>query len=120
MTNYILLQGDENSWQTNIYREVSCGYVDGYSVGDRLLEGIVFKITTDGANVFCHVMREHEQRFNKLNQEYWFGEVINYAKNTDLLLSEYSECDVILYDLDKHYSQQLANFYKHPTISKLN
>ena len=56
--------------------------VDGYAAGDRLLEGVMFrvKIQADGS-LTCAVEPEYKKYFSQLNVEKWLAEVVQDVKD---------------------------------------
>lgn len=66
--------------------------VDGYSVGDRLLEGVLFDVYFDGDKVTkVKVDESCEDYYNDLNTKKWNKAVKEHAED---ILSEGDEVDV--------------------------
>ena len=68
----------------------SCGVVDhaildGYAVGDRLLEGVKFMVTILNDKVIANVHPEDADYFKRLNQKKWLKEVRKFAAETDVV-----------------------------------
>jgi len=58
--------------------------VDGYSFGDRLLEGVMFDITIESdGSLSAKVDKSAESYFEDLNKEKWLKEAIKYAERND-------------------------------------
>lgn len=58
---------------------------DGYAVGDRLLEGVMFDITVDFEArevVDVKVQKQYERYFDDLNTKKWLQEVKEHAQYT--------------------------------------
>ena len=62
-------------------------YIDGYSFGDILLEGIIFKIDKDFKCL--GVKRGYEDYIKKMDWQFWKNECNEYCKNIDVV-----ECPV--------------------------
>lgn len=66
--------------------------IDGYSVGDRILEGVMFKIKFKDVDVLSvEVREEHKKYFNQLNAELWLGRV---KKEAERLLRTGDEVEI--------------------------
>ena len=97
------------------------GYVDGYSFGDRLLEGVIFKIYVDQkGKLRAQVHPDSAKYFSKLNTKKWLKEAVEFAKCNDLFQSdpEENEDDVILYNHSKPFNEQQAYFEFEPTFKE--
>lgn len=58
--------------------------VDGYSFGDRLLEGVMFDITIESdGSLSAKVEKNAESYFEDLNKDKWLKEAIKYAERND-------------------------------------
>jgi len=75
--------------------------IDGYSFGDRLLEGVMFEIKFNNNDevISVEVQESAKGYFENLNQEKWLNAAKKYAES---ILSEGDEVD-IPYDLKKKY-----------------
>lgn len=64
-------------------------YVDGYQIGDRLLEGVVFKclLDEDGRGVSVEVQEEHRSYFSGLNMRHWLESVAQSVPEMDIVSS---------------------------------
>jgi hypothetical protein len=75
-------------------QEVSVAIVDGYTVGERLLEGVMFRVSiVDNELVVQLADPKDEPYFEKLNKDHWFKEVkefVQYSAPDDL---ECAECE---------------------------
>ncbi len=59
--------------------------VDGYSVGDRLLEGVMFEVAdSDGHPVAVGVTERYQAYFETLNREYWFSLIEDFCQDLDV------------------------------------
>lgn len=67
--------------------------VDGYSFGDRLLEGVMFEVEFDNNGDITSVKVEDESAdyFEQLNTEYWLGAAERYAEG---ILEEGDEVEI--------------------------
>ena len=65
--------------------EVEKVYIDGYPVGDRLLEGVMFECVIRGERVVVTgVTPTCEAYFDCLNRTKWIREVEEFAQTRDL------------------------------------
>lgn len=64
--------------------EVDHVLMDGYGVGDRLLEGVMFKITIKKENLIAHVQDEDKSYFtnNHISIKKWEKEMTDDAKES--------------------------------------
>ena len=65
-----------------------CGHkgsmlVDGYAFGDRLLEGVMFKITLKGRKVTAENLPEDEGYMAGLNKKLWLKAAVEFALDGD-------------------------------------
>lgn len=58
--------------------------MDGYSFGDRLLEGVMFEVRKDNKNFQVQISQESEDYFNGLNKKKWLKEATSYASKNDI------------------------------------
>ncbi len=73
--------------------EVDMILVDGYAVGDRLLEGVMFKVTHDDeGEVVVNVTEESAHYFNGLNEKKWLKEMKDYVDDGMDVCAECSQC----------------------------
>lgn len=71
-------------------RIVKTAYFDGYSFGDRLLEGVWFKATIqEDGTLEVEPCKKSESYLATLNRNYWIKEALQYAEGNDL----FSECE---------------------------
>lgn len=97
------------------------GWVNGYNFGDRLLEDVGFKITTDeNGHLKAEVHPDAANYFAKLNTKKWIDEAIEFARVNDLFQSDWdeNEDDVILYDHTKPFDEQQAYFEFEPIFKE--
>jgi len=58
--------------------------LDGYSVGDRLLEGMHFLLTiNDDGRLSVETPQSAKDYMSKLNEERWLKKALDYAKDND-------------------------------------
>jgi len=76
----------------------NCGTIkeallDGYPLGEQVLEGVVFLVVRNGAlNYDVRVHPDHAEYFEQLNQDKWFDEVRNYLEH----MEKRDEIDLLL------------------------
>lgn len=63
---------------------VDTAYIDGYHFGDRLLEGVMFRVTVKDGDLSVEVIEQCKKYFSRLNQEMWLGAALAYAKDNDI------------------------------------
>lgn len=66
--------------------EIDVAYLDGYAVGDRLLEGVMFECRIDPTtgpdwNITVNVCPQHAEYFTALNHEMWLTKMTDYAND---------------------------------------
>lgn len=96
---------------------VDYGYVDGYQFGDRLLEGVMFKITVTKQNKLkAEIAPGFEDSLEGLDKKYWLKLAVEHAETVDIFEadSKSSGEDVILYDHSKSFDKQIASFESEP------
>jgi hypothetical protein len=65
--------------------KVEKAYLDGYSVGDRLLEGVKFICSQNDDNTFIIEINEEDKPYlSKLNIEYWLDRAKISAEKQDI------------------------------------
>ncbi len=77
--------------------------VDGYSIAERLLEGILFDIHFDGTQVTSIKIDNEQMRkyfTSNFNKDEWYGKLKEYAEN---ILIEGDEVDVPKYIKDIYF-----------------
>jgi len=93
-------------------------WIDGYGVGDRVLEDVMFRlrVNAQGDGLEAAVGKSSAGYFKTLNSSYWLPKIIEYALQQDLFASsEHANDDaIVLYDWDKPYTEQAAHFYTTP------
>lgn len=82
-----------------IYNEA---YIDGYVFGDRLLEGVMFKITIDENKQFHAKFAWPDGYTEGLNETYWCKEAKECASTRDVFSSGLSRhsTDIFVYDTE--------------------
>jgi len=62
--------------------EAEFTHLDGYGIGDRLLEGVIFKVTIDENGEYqVKVLPEHAEYFSDLNEQKWIAALIKECKD---------------------------------------
>ena len=104
---------------TEIVEKVNYGWFDGYSIGERLLEGVMFRaeVIDNGTDIKITVGKSSERYFSDFNEENWLATAKRFALENDIFcLDEYSGDEVVLlYDFDKSLDDQSANWPYIPT-----
>lgn len=99
------------------YQKVDVAYIDGYDVGDRILDGVMFEVRVINDKFVVKVSPSHEWYFQKLNAEYWYPRLVEYCHTLDLFYADPCGGDVVCWDSAKPYNEQVAYFDKDPVIS---
>lgn len=60
--------------------EVEFGLVDGYDIGDRLLEGVYFEVRIKNGKYVVNVRADAKKYFDGLNTKKWLKDIKDYAK----------------------------------------
>lgn len=77
--------------------KVDYALLDGYNVGDRLLEGVMFEIRCINNNIYqAQVTKDCAEYFEDLNKQKWIKAMEEYAAETDVF--ECPECGEDIYD----------------------
>ena len=71
--------------------------IDGYGFGERMLEGVMFRVSVDenGGFLATPILGWHHPYLRTLNREYWENEALCYAKENDI-----AECPKCGQDVD--------------------
>lgn len=70
--------------------------LDGYSVGDRLLEGVMFECRKNDDGTFdVKVSPECAPYFSNLNEAKWLAAMKEYAEETDIFTCPNCRSDVV-------------------------
>lgn len=65
--------------------EIPFAFIDGYSFGDRLLEGAMFKITITKDNKFkAETLPKDKDYLDGLNMKKWMKAALEYVKDNDI------------------------------------
>ncbi len=84
--------------------------LDGYSVGDRLLEGMHFLLTiNDDGTLSVETPQSAKDYMSKLNEERWLKQALDYAKDNDFFEGLDGLEDINLVMTNGEY-----NFEQHP------
>jgi hypothetical protein len=79
--------------------------IDGYSFGDRMLEGVMFIITIeDDGSLSAEVHPNHANYFNQLNTQMWLERAVESAKTTDCFEGVDGAVDINLVMDDGRYN----------------
>lgn len=74
-------------------------YVDGYDFGDKLLEGILFRIVIENNKFTCNqVDLESFDYFETLNKKMWFKSAVTFAKQNDIFIAPNGNSDAWIVD----------------------
>ena len=72
-------------WQfTTDEKKYECAYIDGYLVGERLLEGVMFEIRIVGKKFKAKVIDQYKEYFETLNTKKWLKAVESYCAQNDM------------------------------------
>lgn len=63
---------------------ISTAYFDGYSFGDRLLEGVMFRATCENGNLVVSFVSPNGEYERLLNQQHWLVEAQKFAEGNDI------------------------------------
>ena len=84
--------------------------LDGYSVGERLLEGMHFLLTiNDDGRLSVETPQSAKDYMSKLNEERWLKQALDYVKDNDLFEGLDGLEDINLVMTNGEY-----NFEQHP------
>jgi len=83
-------------------------YLDGYAVGDRLLEGVRFEITLDNGKVKATTHPDAKDYMANLNEKKWLKEAVRTADGYDNLECPNCHGEVAM-GMDEHLNQILRN-----------
>ena len=74
-------------------------YVHGYYFGDRLMEGVLFKVRVVDGNTECFGLHpESEPYMTQFNWDYWKARCEEYCINIDIAQCPYCKEDVLVED----------------------
>lgn len=99
----------------NIFRPVDVAIIDGYSVGDRLLDGVKFEVRIVDDEFVVNVCPRFESYFDKLNTKMWLEKIAEYCHTVDVFESN-GEYEVVWYDDALPLDQHPARFLGKPII----
>lgn len=83
-------------------KKVNSAMIDGYSIAERLLEGVRFVLTIHEGGLEVSVHPDDQDYFEQFNQMKFYKLVLEEAKNEHALMGE-----TVLYDRDKVFSDQV-------------
>jgi hypothetical protein len=74
----VFVKGDEDA-----PTEIDVAFLDGYSVGDTLLEGVMFACTVHNGKIRVEVDPSCAKYFSGLNEKRWLAEMTEFANSED-------------------------------------
>lgn len=103
-------------------KPVTTAYLDGYHLGDRKLEGVLFKFRLVKNKLTVRVVKEHSDYFAKLNQSFWLKRAVEYIhedKDQELMADckikkgsySYNEKYVIYLEDDKVKPKKASRYF---------
>ena len=95
----------------NDFHEVNFAECDGYSVGERLLDGVMFIISIVENKFKAEIRPDYAEYFSKLNEQKWLLAIEDYCNQLDLFND-----DIICYDDKLSFDQQSFYCTKKPNI----
>jgi hypothetical protein len=102
------------------YQKTNEAYVDGYSFGDRLLEGVMFRITLVGNKFKAEVPPEFATYMEDLNEKKWLKAAEECCEEIDVfhasMDSHSPNNDVVCYDDEKALDEQTFGCKIKPNI----
>jgi len=110
---------DQIVGEPDVLEPAECGWLDGYRFGDRLLEGVMFRIGFDAdGKLTASVGEDSKAYFARLNAKKWLKEAVKTAIVTDVFSTSATANDdaAVLYDHSKSHSEQIAHFEKEPVF----
>ncbi len=112
VTKYVFIECDNNG---ELHEVLDYVILDGYHVGDRLLEDLPFHIraNADRTDLEVSVPKHYAEYFDQFNKEKFLKAAKEYALTNDIFDTD-GEIEGILYDLDKPFDQQSARFEEEP------
>jgi hypothetical protein len=66
--------------------DLTHAYIDGYDIGERLLEGVPFKVELTGRKFKCSTTPGSETYMDSLNKKKWLREARAYAATQDFFM----------------------------------
>jgi hypothetical protein len=64
--------------------KIQTALFDGYPVGDRLLENVMFIVTVNGGKLDVKIHPDDKDYFSNLNESYWLKKVADYVQDYDI------------------------------------
>jgi uncharacterized protein (UPF0212 family) len=95
--------------------EIECGLLDGYLVGDTLLEGVMFEIRNINGKPDVKVEDESKEYFEELNSKKWLDAVKYSLKDMDSLT-----CPKCKSDIENPFYKEPSEKIKPKKIAVLN
>ena len=83
-------------FETEDGQQLDTAIFDGYPVGDRLLEGVLFIVKIVEGKLEVTIHPNNEKYFSTLNTEYWLKEVTDYVQDYDVFTHPKNGEDVYL------------------------
>lgn len=71
----------------NCGKELEFVYVDGYAFGDKLMEGVLFKVSLSEEGWLCLGLKaaEDSKYMEQFNWSYWKSSCLEYCKTVDFV-----------------------------------
>lgn len=85
---------------------VDAVYFDGYAFGDRLLEGVMFKLTKEG-EVYFKDDPATDAYVQQLNTEYWLTAAVDWIEDNDIADCVYCQGEILLNGYSKEYTDEV-------------
>ena len=89
-------------FETEDEQQLDTAIFDGYPVGDRLLEGVLFIVKIVEGKLDVTIHPDYEDYFSKLNTEYWLKKVTDYVQDCDIFAHPENLDDVYLVTDEPH------------------
>lgn len=83
-------------FETENGQQLDTAFFDGYPVGDRTLDGVLFIVKIANGKLNATIHPDYEDYFLKLNTEYWLKKVTDYIQNYDVFIHTETGEDVYL------------------------
>lgn len=121
MTLKLLYMMDQTATQFET-RQVA--YLNGYAFGDRLLEGVPFKVevAADGTALNVEIAPTGEDYFSGLDTEGWLSQATEHAREEGWFydcedLRKATIANIVLYDTAKPHTEQTFDCPEHIVIN---
>ena len=75
---------------------IEMALLNGYYVGDRLLEGVLFECQQNDDGTFnIQITEDSKEYFSQFNQQMWLTRMVEYAQNIDFFICPTCGNDVV-------------------------